>query len=33
MNDQADQNEVGQNLQRRLQPVFLPERQQQHVEQ
>src|ERR1700728_2536016 len=32
MHNQADQDQVGQNLQGRLQPMFLPEGQQQHVE-
>ena len=33
MHDQADENQIGENLQRGLQPVFLPEREQEHVEQ
>ena len=33
VDDEADQNQIGQNLQRGLQPVLLPEREQQHVEQ
>ena len=33
VDDEADQNQIGHNLQRGLQPVLLPEREQQHIEQ
>src|SRR5579864_2718073 len=33
MNDETDQNKIGQNLQRCLQTVLPPEREQKHVEQ